>query len=190
MTKIIKNLLTLADIENLPHFRLQECCLKELVESCKRTVQSRNDQAHIEILTDPETSYVIEGDVELLEIAIMNLLDNSVKYAQTTIDIQIRLERVENAVTLSIKDTGIGIPQQDLEHIFQRFYTVNKAHSKKLGGSGLGLSIVETIVEKHYGTVSVVSELGVGSTFTLRFPADLKNKVIQKTVEENVVCST
>lgn len=177
MTKIIKNLLTLADIENLPHFRLQECCLKELAETCKKTTLARHPFVKIEIEAKKDTSFVIEGDVELLEVAIMNLLDNAVKYSEMSAEIRIMLTRSDESVMLSVQDKGIGIPEQDLEHIFQRFYTVNKAQSKKLGGSGLGLSIVETIALKHYGTVSVLSEIGVGSTFMLKFPLNLKEKL-------------
>ena len=71
---------------------------------------------------------------------------------------------------LRLADKGIGIPAADQEHIFDRFYTVDKAHSQKMGGSGLGLSIVKTIVEKHFGTITLQSELGKGSTFTIHLP--------------------
>ena len=70
------------------------------------------------------------------------------------------IDETPNEVMVEVSDKGIGIPQADQEHIFDRFYTVDKAHSQKMGGSGLGLSIVKTIVEKHYGTITLRSELG------------------------------
>jgi two-component system phosphate regulon sensor histidine kinase PhoR len=75
---------------------------------------------------------------------------------------------------LTVSDKGIGIPATDLDHIFQRFYTVDKAHSRRMGGSGLGLSIVETIVEKHFGKISVSSVVGQGTTFTILFPTQIE----------------
>jgi two-component system, OmpR family, phosphate regulon sensor histidine kinase PhoR len=86
------------------------------------------------------------------------------------------LERVQGAVSIQVSDNGIGIAENELENLFQRFYRVNKMHSKKLGGSGLGLSIVETIVEKHFGKISVTSTLGEGSTFTMLIADNLESK--------------
>jgi len=76
-----------------------------------------------------------------------------------------------------VEDCGMGIPEADLEHIFQRFYRVDKAHSSKLGGSGLGLSIVETIVSKHLGTIEARSTLGKGTTFSLFLPLFLAEQL-------------
>jgi signal transduction histidine kinase len=73
-------------------------------------------------------------------------------------------------VIIAIQDRGIGIPKDDLPHIFERFYTVDKAHSRRLGGAGLGLSIVQTIIEKHEGTISAASVVGQGTTFTIVLP--------------------
>src|SRR4029079_6260317 len=103
-----------------------------------------------------------------LELAIMNLIVNAAKYSPKPAQINIGIYDDESEITISVSDKGIGIPAADQEHIFDRFYTVDKAHSQKMGGSGLGLSIVKTIVEKHFGTITLESELGKGSTFTIR----------------------
>jgi len=180
MTKIVKNLLTLADIENLPQSRIQESDLFDIVRNCKSTLLAIYPHASINCHVQKGASFEFYCDPELMEVAVINLLDNAIKYAKEAPQIEVNLQREHGNLLLSVKDNGIGIPKQDLEHIFQRFYTVNKAHSKKLGGSGLGLSIVETIVEKHFGKISVESEIGVGSTFILELPDDLEARIKPK----------
>lgn len=179
MTKIIHNLLTLADIENLPISRLTPISLKDLSETCFNTVKAVYPTAICELnLEDDHDAYEITCDPELMETAVHNLLDNGAKYSSTPAHLTLSLKRDNGFIELSVKDAGIGIPESDIESIFQRFYTVDKAHSKKLGGSGLGLSIVETIVHKHFGTISVKSKLGEGSTFTLRLPTNLNQRIL------------
>jgi two-component system, OmpR family, phosphate regulon sensor histidine kinase PhoR len=186
MTKIIKNLLTLADIENLPHSRLEKCSLIELVMNCKNTLHTIWPQTEISLHFDPQIGYELTADPELLEVAVMNLLDNAAKYSKEKTHITIQLEKLPGHVKVAIQDNGIGIPQNELENVFQRFYTVNKAHSKKLGGSGLGLSIVETIVEKHFGKISVESTPGIGSTFSLYFPDDIDLRLPETKLESSI----
>lgn len=167
MGKIIHNLLTLADIENIPRSRMAPCDLVELVTSCQSTLKSTYNEAEVTLFYNQEHDYVIKADEALLEIALTNLLDNAAKYSNETPKIDVHVERKGEFIEIAIKDNGIGIPESDLDRIFQRFYRVNKMHSKKVGGSGLGLSIVETIVERHMGKISVASTLGTGSTFTI-----------------------
>lgn len=108
----------------------------------------------------------------------MNLIENAAKYSVRPAKIQISLEQNDKEVKISIADQGIGIPKTDQEHIFERFYTVDKARSQKMGGSGLGLSIVKTIVEKHFGTIQLVSEIGQGSTFIIRMPKRDESEIV------------
>lgn len=176
METLIRNLLTLADVENLPRTRLQECNLIDLIENCKQMVLNVYSTAHIDIqYIKPFQSYII-ADQDLLELAIMNLLTNAAKYSKAPASITVKLEQLNgNYIKISIKDKGIGIPKEDLEQIFNRFYTVDKAHSRKLGGSGLGLSITKTIIEKHKGKIDVNSELGQGTEFIVTLPIELEN---------------
>ena len=179
MTKIIKNLLTLADIENLPAFRLQRTSLIQLTETCIQHILASHRDAQITIHKQgpftEDNDFFLNIDPELIEVALTNLLDNAAKYSKDTPVISVFLEndKVQGYTSIRVKDNGIGIPEIDLEHIFQRFYTVNKLESKNKGGSGLGLAIVETIIEKHLGRVFVESKPGEGSTFTIRIPNDL-----------------
>ncbi len=169
MDTLVKNLLTLADIESLPLTNPQYCDLECLVEECKRVVLSVYPEASIEIVKNSE-AITAEVEPSLLELAILNLIGNAVKYSSSPAKVLIHLNQNPDEVQIEVSDEGMGIPQDDLEHIFERFYTVNKAHSRKLGGAGLGLSLVQTIVEKHEGTIQVASTLGKGSKFTVLLP--------------------
>jgi len=175
MTKIIKNLLTLSDIENLPRFKVQSVNLGSLVARC--ATQLKGIYPDAEVVIDSEEPVMAEVDVDLFEVAITNLLDNGAKYSKSGRHLTVILKNEPNNVKIEVKDRGIGIPQGDLEHIFGRFYTVNKAESKKLGGSGLGLSIVDTIVEKHFGSIRCSSVVGEGSTFTIEIPHTISQRL-------------
>lgn len=168
MEGLVKNLLTLADLDYLPKAKMQECDLVGLIENCSQTLLSVYPKVQIEALHNKET-IVIDGDPDLLELAIMNLFENAIKYSHPESMITVTIEDQETFVSLKISDQGIGIPEEDLENIFERFYTINKSHSRQMGGSGLGLSIVKTIISKHDAKISVSSTSGQGTTFTLTF---------------------
>lgn len=169
MDTLVKNLLTLADLENLPSTRFQNCDLVALVEACRQVVVSVYESAHITIEKSHET-ITVQADPDILELAFINLMNNAAKYSNPPAQITVILMQEPDEVSIIISDRGIGIPPADLEHIFERFYTVDKARSRRLGGAGLGLSIVRTIIEKHHGTISVSSEVGEGTSFTIRLP--------------------
>ncbi len=169
MENLVKNLLTLADIENLPEGRFQDCDLVALLENCRHTVRSVYQDAQIDIKKDVE-DILIGADAGILELAFINLLDNAAKYSEPPAIISINLSVKEEEVYIEIRDQGRGIPSEDIDHIFQRFYRVDKTHSRKLGGAGLGLSIVKTIIAKHDGTITATSEIGKGTTFTITLP--------------------
>lgn len=169
MDTLVKNLLTLADLENLPESRFQPCDLALLVETCIEYVHSIYADAQIVVEKRGE-DILVGADPTILELAIFNLLENAAKYSNPPAQITIRIVKQKETVDLIIQDQGIGIPPADIDHIFERFYTVDKARSRRLGGAGIGLSIVRTIVEKHHGTISVTSEMGKGTTFTVRLP--------------------
>lgn len=168
MEGLVKNLLTLADLDYLPKAKMQECDLVGLIENCSQTLLSVYPKVQIEALHNKET-IVIDGDPDLLELAIMNLFENAIKYSHPESMITVTIEDQETFVSLKISDQGIGIPEEDLENIFERFYTINKSHSRQMGGSGLGLSIVKTIISKHDAKICVSSTSGQGTTFTLTF---------------------
>lgn len=169
MAALIKDLLTLADIENIPSSRLTLCDVNAVCEDCVSMLLEVFPDAQVTI-EKKQSEITLVADSDLLDLAIMNLIENAAKYSNRPARIQIRLDQSDTEVVIEVEDHGIGIPHVDQEHLFERFYTVDKAHSKKMGGSGLGLSIVKTIVEKHSGTLTLQSELGKGSIFTIKLP--------------------
>jgi len=109
----------------------------------------------------------IKGDALHVKQAIINLVDNAIKYNRPGGAVQLSTRSDDNRVVIEVRDSGIGIAPEDLPHVFERFYRVDKSRSRERGGSGLGLAIVKKIVEDHGGTVSVESTLGQGSTFRI-----------------------
>ncbi len=118
-----------------------------------------------------EGSSRIAGDANLLTRAVDNLLDNAIKYSHAGSRVEVILRREDGWVALEVRDQGIGIPEEHLPRITERFYRVDPARSRELGGTGLGLAIVKHVALVHRGTLLVESHLGRGSCFTLRFPA-------------------
>ena len=169
LDRLIQSLLTLADIEHLSSERFQTVDVVSLAEQCKYMLLSVTPHAHVKLTTDLSRATVI-ADPLLLDLAIMNLLENAVKYSSGIAQVELSVHLVDSEVQIEVKDQGIGIPMEDLPHIFDRFYTVDKARSRKSGGAGLGLSIVKTIIKKHSGRVTAFSELGKGSAFILSLP--------------------
>ncbi len=110
------------------------------------------------------------GITSVLEEIVYNLIDNAVKYNKQggRADVDVRSD--EDNVVITVSDTGIGIPAESIDRIFERFYRVDKSHSRTIGGTGLGLSIVKHGVLLHGGTISVKSTEGCGTTFTLTLP--------------------
>ncbi len=113
----------------------------------------------------------VEGDADRLKQLLLNLVSNGIKYTPEGGSVTLSVTRDERWARIDVSDTGIGIPSEDLPHIFDRFYRVDKARSRAKGGTGLGLSIAQWIAEAHGGTLRVTSALGQGSTFSVLIPA-------------------
>lgn len=171
MDTLIKDLLILTDIDHIPESRLIDCDLYDLALSCAETMQDAYPEAKIEVKKVENTEYHLLADPNFLELAITNLVENAVKYSPLPAEILITLDIKHDWITISIADKGMGIPKKELEKIFGRFYRIEKPQAQRVRGSGLGLSIVETIVSKHFGHVTLESEVGKGSTFTIHLPA-------------------
>ncbi len=169
MDTLVKNLLTLSDIEYVPDSRFYPCDVVALADNCRHLLLTLSPTTRVDIEKSHD-KIIIEADQDLLELAFMNLLENGIKYSNPPAHLTVYLKQQGDEVLFAIQDRGIGIPPNDVSHVFERFYTVNKAHTRRLGGAGLGLSIVKTIIEKHEGTISVASVLGQGTTFTFNIP--------------------
>lgn len=127
-------------------------------------------ESRIEIRLElEEDSPVLILEDDLYQI-VFNLIENGIKYNSPGGSLTVRLERDEDNAILRVSDTGMGIPEEALDHIFERFYRVDKARSRQSGGSGLGLAIVKVIVDRNRGDIQVTSEVGKGTTFAVSFP--------------------
>jgi two-component system sensor histidine kinase SenX3 len=124
----------------------------------------------ISVVVGGKLTLPVYGDQDLLMTALRNLIDNAIRYAPERTKIGVGLRSREGLAVISVTDQGPGIPPEDQERIFERFYRVDAARSRQTGGTGLGLSIVKHVVAQHGGEVSVWSQPGQGSTFTVRLP--------------------
>ena len=130
------------------------------------------DTKHIEITTGGDTDVKVRGDEQQLVMALANLVDNAVRYSPEGTSVAVTTRRDDDGIAeLVVTDQGIGIAEDDLARIFERFYRVDPARSRATGGTGLGLSLVKHVASSHGGEVTVWSRPGAGSTFTLRLPA-------------------
>ncbi len=167
MNQIITDLLQLSQIESKEFkLKIEPFSVKDLVEevvySLKRSAGTKSQT--LEFIMIPEDQKAL-GDKYLIGQALTNLVDNAIKYTPERGTIRIECWEKNNTVEIGVIDNGIGIPSADLPRIFERFYTVDKGHSRELGGTGLGLSIVKHIIEAHGGKIKVQSQLGKGSEF-------------------------
>ncbi|MBI3009821.1 MAG: PAS domain-containing protein [Candidatus Omnitrophica bacterium] len=170
--RLIDDLLELSQIESkaIP-LTLQNVSLQAFVDGVVLLFRDALAQRKIvlEVLIADELPPVT-ADPERLRQVLINLIDNAIKFNKPGGKIFIRAHHEGNVSRIEVEDTGIGIPKESLPRIFERFYRVDKARSRELGGTGLGLSIVKHLIEAHRGQVSVTSQLGQGSIFTITLP--------------------
>ncbi|ACX52145.1 multi-sensor signal transduction histidine kinase [Ammonifex degensii KC4] len=169
---LVEDLLKLSRLENRQTFlRRQEVNLNELIHNIALVWRRRAEEKGLAFEVDlPPGLPLVLGDPELLTQVFVNLIDNALKYTPVG-RVRIRGEYQSGWVRIEVEDTGIGIPQDCLPRVFERFFRVDRARSRASGGTGLGLSIVKHIVELHGGKVGVESELGKGSRFWVYLPS-------------------
>jgi len=174
MTKIIDQLLTLARADaGKEQFSFDEVNLSELLGDLSSDVMVLCQDKGLEFQLNQIDGLVVRGDRSRLRRLFLNILNNSIRYTPGGGTINVSLRKEETMAVVSISDTGTGIPPEDIPHIFERFYRVDKARSRDEGGSGLGLAICQHIAEVHGGKIVVESQVGIGSTFNTRLPLDL-----------------
>jgi two-component system sensor histidine kinase SenX3 len=172
LTNLVQDMITLSRIQAAepipdPVPVALDAVVAEALDRCRMKASARG----IELVAVGEHGLSVLGDEDLLVTALRNLLENAVAYSpdKTRVDVSTR-HAADDAVEISVADQGIGIPERDLERIFERFYRVDPARSRATGGTGLGLAIVKHVTAAHGGKVTVVSSEGAGSTFTLMLP--------------------
>ncbi len=172
MTRLVKDLLQLSRLDNQQmSWNMEEVCLKttvkEITERMQLAAEQKNQRLECFVIGDiPD----IRADRDRLEQVVVNLISNALKYTPEGGQITVYLGRIYNDIYVKVTDTGIGIPDEALPRIFERFYRVDKARSRDMGGTGLGLSIAKEIVQAHGGTIGITSEIGKGTEVTVRLP--------------------
>jgi signal transduction histidine kinase len=171
LSKLINNLLLLTNSEYM-QFRgeFEKLDLTELLKDVIANSSVLAELKNQSLKFNYDSSILIDGDKTKLYQLFFNLIDNAVKYTPENGKITVTLSRDQSYVITEIRDTGIGIPSNDLPFIFRRFYRVHKDRSKKMGGNGLGLAIVKLITQIHNGKISVESKIDEGSAFKIMLP--------------------
>ena len=171
LNRMINDLILLSKSEaSEGELKLVPVRLDLLIRDIDDLFQVLADQKHVTLNTDPLQETVVMGDKMRLQQLLTNLIDNALKFTPEEGSIWVRLEKNGGFVQIKVKDTGMGIPKEEQENIFKRFYRVDKSRSKDTGGVGLGLSIVDWIVKTHHGKIEVESEVNQGATFIISLP--------------------
>ncbi len=170
MKAVVDGLLTLARADAREvNLLKEEVDLQQVVGETAAMFKSRAIDRKVTLSVDAAPARIM-GDRERLREVVGNLISNAINYNREAGRVDVKLSTEGGWAVVTVTDTGIGIPEKDQPHIFERFYRVDKARSRELGGSGLGLSIAKWIVEAHGGTIAFTSREGEGTTFTVRLP--------------------
>ena len=169
---MVENLLTISRAD-AGHFQLERSPLRllDLASEATALLADLADEKNQSLTVEGDHSATVLADRLILRHAVMNVIDNSVKYSPVGTPIRVRVERTNSQCILDVIDKGPGIPAEDREKIFDRFYRLDKARSREAGGAGLGLSIARWAAEAHGGTLRVLADTITGSTFRFTLPA-------------------
>ena len=172
MARLVSDLLELSKLDHDPqnmqkdHFDLR-ALLEDVVKKLAHSAKSRNQELSLSFANTMKPFF---GNRDRIEQVIINIISNAIKYTPDGGEIKVSAGNIYNSFYIKVKDTGVGIPKEDLKHIFERFYRVDKARSRQSGGTGLGLAIAKEIVEAHEGEIKIESAYGEGTLVTIKFP--------------------
>jgi two-component system phosphate regulon sensor histidine kinase PhoR len=173
LSVLIEDVLRLSHIENgdrLKDFNFEPARISTVIDSAVNVCRPEADQKGIRVVSDCDPALTVIMDFSLAEQALINLLENAVKYSPENTEIRVEAARKDADIVIRVVDNGIGIPAVHIPRLFERFYRVDKTRSRKLGGTGLGLAIVKHIVQIHGWKMDVKSTPGKGSVFTITIP--------------------
>ncbi|MCH4015243.1 MAG: ATP-binding protein [Solobacterium sp.] len=170
MLQLIDDIIRLSQLDEGNVVDVNALNLKDLVNEAAEAVSAEAKEHQVELKFDIESVWINANSRLIYEI-IYNLMDNAIRYNRAGGYVKVKTRRKHDEAVLEVSDNGIGIPRESLPHIFERFYRVDKSHSRATGGTGLGLSIVKHAVQLSHGRITVQSKINQGTTFTARFPA-------------------
>ena len=169
--KIITDLLSLVKMDKKSSdINIQETNINQLIELILKRLRPIAAKKNVELVLESFKPILAEVDETKLTLALSNLIENGIKYNQENGWVHVSLNIDSKYFYVKVEDSGMGIPEEDQEHIFERFYRVDKSHSREIGGTGLGLAITRSAVLMHHGAIKVYSKEGEGTTFTVRIP--------------------
>ena len=172
-TKIINDLLSLVKMDkSAADLNIAQININELIEQILKRLQPIADKQKVELVLESFRPVSAEVDEVKLTLAITNLIENGIKYNRNDGEgwVHVSLNADHQFFYLKVEDSGMGIPEEDLEYIYERFYRVDKSHSREIGGTGLGLAITRSSILMHRGAIKVHSVIGEGTTFDVRIP--------------------
>lgn len=176
MERLVKNLLELSSLEIAESITPEPIDLTNLMESLLEDYRLLADTHSIRINVQIPKDLTIKGDPEQITRALSNILDNALKYNRNGGEIHLDLKKIDRAVMLNITNTGPGIPEYEIDKVFDQFYRVERSRSPEYGGSGLGLAIVKRIIELHGGSVKIESEPGAWTRINIILPNEFSEK--------------
>ncbi|NQW06806.1 MAG: ATP-binding protein [SAR202 cluster bacterium] len=171
LTELVQKIINLSRLQDDdPLKRAQPFLISESIKEAIDQSRLNAEIRKVEIVYNNDNKMLVNGDRDQVTMAIHNLIENAINYSPDATRVAIAVKEKNEICEIIVSDQGIGIPEKDLERIFERFYRVDAARSRVTGGTGLGLSIVKHVVTNHGGDISVWSIEGAGSTFTIRLP--------------------
>jgi signal transduction histidine kinase len=178
LNSLASSFLDLARLESgRVQFRKTRFSVADLLYECKDAMSSKAMENNIQIRVEPpEGMPLLDADRDKLKQVLLNLLSNAIKYNRPNGSVMLRAELAEKEITIIVQDTGLGIPEEALPHLFEKFFRVRE-HESRAAGTGLGLSICKQIVHGHGGRIEVKSKLGVGTVFSIFLPYSGKNQL-------------
>ncbi len=181
MTRIVSDLLVLSRLDNKrTQWSITSFDTRAMLSHvCDVMRVDADAHSHTLAFDCPPDLPEITADKERIEQVVINIISNAIKYTPDSGKITLSAAPMEDGIEIRVSDTGVGIPKDDLPHIFERFYRVEKARTSETGGTGLGLAIAKEIVEAHGGDISIESEQGVGSTVIILLPRETKLKTVE-----------
>ncbi|MCR5590295.1 MAG: ATP-binding protein [Lachnospiraceae bacterium] len=184
--KIINDLLSLVKMDRTAtDLKIEKCDIDTMLEGIIKRLMPIADRDKVELIFETIRPVIAEVDETKLSSAFTNIIENGIKYNHEGGTVKITLDSEPMQFVVTVEDTGIGIPKEDIPNIFERFYRVDKSHSREIGGTGLGLAIARSSILMHKGTVKVDSTPGEGSRFEIKIPLSYIVAPASEAVQEN-----